>query len=404
MFGGDMSRRSAFCFQGIIASALAAGVGLLAVPSVARAAYTIVKIADNNGPYDVFSGGKMNDAGQVVFSASLDAGGSGIFTGSDPAADAVATTAGPYASFLTGINNGVAINNTGTIVFAATLDAGGQGIFKGPDVTTDTIIDTNGGPYERVGSPSINDAGAIAFLGAVDGSAGEGVFKGPNPTTDALARATPAGPYQGVPLGEPPSINEAGTVVFHGVANNNSGVYKGPNPAADAIVTSAGPYGQIQRAPVINDSGVVAFAASAVLPDRVFTGIFIGPNPETDAIVTSQGPYGTQLGNSFDFNDLGQVAFLSDLDTGNGPGIYAGPDPVLHKVVVPGDAHFGGTIGFMFLLDINNQGDILFQYGRTGSTERGIAVARVPEPASVTVLALAAWCVCGRRRKGPRGG
>lgn len=46
-------------------------------------------IADNTGPFRTFGSGlpAINDAGTVAFLASLDEGGSGIFTGPNPVTD-----------------------------------------------------------------------------------------------------------------------------------------------------------------------------------------------------------------------------------------------------------------------------------------------------------------------------
>ncbi len=68
-----------------------------------------------------------------------------------------------------------AINNQGTVAFSAFLDAGGKGIFTGNGTTTTSIANTNslfGGPPDRptvgyplaeLGSFSINDVGNVAF-------------------------------------------------------------------------------------------------------------------------------------------------------------------------------------------------------------------------------------------------
>ena len=65
------------------------------------------------------------------------------------------------------------MNNEGTVAFAATLDAGGAGIFTGSDPEQDKVISI-GDPIDGVtlydfliGPHAINDAGQIAFWAVV---------------------------------------------------------------------------------------------------------------------------------------------------------------------------------------------------------------------------------------------
>ena len=61
-------------------------VTVVAGPAALRGqgAYFFTKVADTNGPFSDFGGSpSVSDSGIVTFVAFLDAGGLGIFTGSD---------------------------------------------------------------------------------------------------------------------------------------------------------------------------------------------------------------------------------------------------------------------------------------------------------------------------------
>jgi hypothetical protein len=96
-------------------------------------------------------------------------------------------------------------------------------------------------------------------------------------------------------------------------------------------------------------------------------------------------------------NEVGKVAFVA----GNGPnGIYTGDNPLLDKVISRGDRLFDSTLSSVqSSVDINNRGDIAFQYALANGVY-GIAVARVvPEPRSA-FLAVVSLAFCARRSRG----
>jgi hypothetical protein len=134
-------------------------------------------IADGATTITTFLNDSVNDAGTVVF-GSTTTSGLAIWRGGGAAApSAFVTNDGPYdrlpldvySSF--GSGGEPAQNNVGTIAFLATLDAGGSGIFTGPDPETSRVIQSGSTIFGRtvsnffggLGRDAVNAAGEIAF-------------------------------------------------------------------------------------------------------------------------------------------------------------------------------------------------------------------------------------------------
>jgi hypothetical protein len=87
-------------------------------------------IADNNGPYWEFGEPAINNAGQVVFYASLRGYQRGIFTGPDPDQDVIIRSGDPLfgstVNFFQFANTG--LNEQGQVAFNYSLDDGRSGI------------------------------------------------------------------------------------------------------------------------------------------------------------------------------------------------------------------------------------------------------------------------------------
>lgn len=87
-------------------------------------------IADNNGPYWEFGDPAINNAGQVVFYASVRGYQRGLFTGPDPDQDVIIRSGDPLfgstANFFQFANTG--LNEYGQVAFNYSLDDGRSGI------------------------------------------------------------------------------------------------------------------------------------------------------------------------------------------------------------------------------------------------------------------------------------
>ncbi|MEL7237915.1 MAG: choice-of-anchor tandem repeat NxxGxxAF-containing protein, partial [Planctomycetota bacterium] len=154
---------------------------------------------DGNGFFAEFGSPILNDAGQVAFEGCLTgtAGGdsdtSGIFLGDGSALTQVVRTgqAAPDANGSFSSVDFPALNDAGQAAFTASLTgtagggSGDSGVFLGDGSTLTRIAragqvaaDANGS-FSYFTSPALNDAGHVAFLGRLTGTAGgNGAFSG----------------------------------------------------------------------------------------------------------------------------------------------------------------------------------------------------------------------------------
>jgi hypothetical protein len=131
---------------------------------------TTTTIATTGDTYSSFTTASVaNDAGTVAFLANLTAGGQAILTSDGSNLNTVADTSGLFSSF-TGF---VTFNNAGQVVFAANLAAGGRGIFSARDGVIDKIIGTGDTLFGSTVSSlpdtpfaprALNNLGQLGFL------------------------------------------------------------------------------------------------------------------------------------------------------------------------------------------------------------------------------------------------
>ncbi len=145
----------------------------------------------------------IDDAGTVVFQATLDAGGEGIFNGPDPVANRIIGTGDTLGSSTVSTSaNSLAIgtravDGTGQIVFWARLQTGGEGIYVATPGGVDTTppVITTCAPDQEVSADTACAATVPGFTAAVvatdNCSASEDLV-----ITQSPAAGTPA------PLGE----------------------------------------------------------------------------------------------------------------------------------------------------------------------------------------------------------
>ncbi len=87
------------------------------------------------------SGFEANDCDVLTLPAELRAGGMVLYVVKEGKLTPFVDTTRGYAT-LASQPGGVSINNDGAIMFIATLDGGGEGIFQGPDIVADKVIMT----------------------------------------------------------------------------------------------------------------------------------------------------------------------------------------------------------------------------------------------------------------------
>jgi len=167
----------------------------------------ITTIADSSDSFGYLVGGPaINNAGTLAFSAFRDfqdflegSGGGGIFTSSGGVTTIIADNTGPFRNFF-GLP---AINDAGTVTFWASLDEGGSGIFTGPNPVTDKVIATGDRlfgstvtslRFNRFSSKWLNNAGQLTFFAQL-ADRSSGIF-----------RADPESTSKPQPVSEPASV------------------------------------------------------------------------------------------------------------------------------------------------------------------------------------------------------
>ena len=288
----------------------------------------LTTVADTAGPFADFSTlVSVNASGTVAFAARPRAGGSGgagVFTGAGGPVATVADDSGRFAdfSFVPPLLNVPAINDAGVVVFGASLRAGGHGIFSGGAAAPGTFADT-AGPFADFGPggvsftvPSINNAGTAAFVARL-GTGAAGVFTAPAAGGPFATVVDSTGPFDQFVSGV--DINDAGTVAFNAYRDGSTGGGIYAAAAGGPVTTIAdftGDFGSF-GAPAVNAAGDVAFLATL---DAGGVGIFTGDDPVADKVIAAGdalfGSTVTDLRFSRALNDGGQIAFRYDLANG----------------------------------------------------------------------------------------
>ena len=87
------------------------------------------RVVDTSGPFRSFEQPFINGVGQIAFAGMLDAGGKGLFTGTDPVADRVILTGDElFGATLTDFSFYRGFNNNGQVAFVYQLSDGRTGI------------------------------------------------------------------------------------------------------------------------------------------------------------------------------------------------------------------------------------------------------------------------------------
>ena len=340
------------------------------------------------------------------------------------------------------------INNSGTVAYvrwfppSGTPPAQTRGVYiTGIGGATTPAFETRESPIS-FGQVSINDAGAVSFvqyqssprrLYVVDAAGPRVIVDSDQPTSPVEA------------LFEWPLIDSSGRVVYQAQLDDGRvGIFDGPDPVADRITDDAAPSGfpglaDVRRDGTVLFRGVTPQSRIAMYADHagqqshlfdfpeqfnnphgyrenapgqfVFNAffkpdpsqtmfdraLFTGLDPTADRFVDTLGPFKDVVWS--DINDAGTIAFTAELDAG-GEGIFVGPDPVLHKVIMTGDPLFGSTVTDVHFHPggLNDQNQLSFGYELANGV-RGVAIAQVPEPGFLCVIGLGMVILRSRRRR-----
>jgi hypothetical protein len=242
----------------------------------------LTTIADTSGPFSSFQGTAINNSGVVAFGVDLKGGGSQILTASGGAFSVIADTGGLFG--------GVSINNRGTVAFVATNPiSAGSGLFTGNGGPLTTIVATNLSPFFQIGGISLNDRGTVAFEGFFSqaGGIGIGIFTGNGGPITTIADTS--GPFSNF---FSPSINNAGEVAFQASLNaGGAGIFTGPDPVSDKVIALGDAlFGSTVRAiefgggRSLNDAGQIVFDAFLADGREVIARAQVVPEPSSLAM------------------------------------------------------------------------------------------------------------------------
>ncbi len=354
----------------------------------------VATLYDSGGVFQEVGFPQINDQGTVVFSASLDAGGVGIFAGNGEPATTVANVWDQFS-----------LNNAGVVAYRVN-----DSILTNDGGVIATVVDTSGPLKNGLALPAINDLGTVALSARLD-SGGDGIFtvSGGSLQSIALNSATENDPdvfnfFNGF------AINRSGAVVFQaGIENGGSAIFVGDGASVVTVADRTGVFSSFESPPGINDHGQVAFVAHL---DAGGFGIFTGPTLPDKVVAMGDSLFGSTV-NDLKFygdfggglNDRGQIAFWCELANRRQVIVVATP-------LLPGDTNADGQVdladlnnvrnnfGGAGLGDTNADGTVDLQDLNAVRNNFGAGGANpVPEPPSLVLLAAGTAGLAAYRRR-----
>ena len=359
---------------------LLASSSRLSAQTTSSARFQFDKVADSTEEFTSFATfPSINSHGTVVFEAMGSAFGDGVFKWHDGELTPIATT---KAQGLTLFGIDPVINDAGVVAYEANIDNLTRGIFTTDGTRTRTVVNTTaeGLIFRFLGSPSLNEAGDVAFSGVRDGLASQAIFVG-NGGPLTIVADTLASSFTGF---QNAAINDFGKVVFVADSTDGStGLFvvdtkrneDGKTTNANAvgkpvdIIDTNNPDFVGFGDPVINRFGTVAddaFRSNNTL--EILSGNRHRVTARTDIDNSPFAEFEDPSINSFDAvafsvvnNDSTQAIFLN-----------ASRGAELIPVIQSGDTLFGSTVTSLELgrFALNDRFQLVFQYtlqnGRTG--------------------------------------
>ena len=323
----------------------------------------------------------LNNHGNTVFYESIGGGTQAIqFGGVDPIVAVPATplqTGTLYiaaeindANLIAAGHAGVSSGGPAKYVYTITTAGTGKTIIatEGDVIDGNTLQSSFWSPFNN--GPHINNAGEVMFLAHLNAQPGD--------TSDEIDR--------GIYFYDGASIRT--------VIDTTAGV----GAAFDLLIRSA-----------FNDSGKIVFTADR--PDG-HEGVYTINSDGTGLTMLADTTGAYASFGEVSINNGGRVAFQADLDDDpadsdlNGQrGLFDGPDPLTNRIIMEGDQLFGRDVTivdvYQHFLNDNDQVVFVAQTGPGGRTDQyhyDVVVATIPEPATMTLLAVGA-AVAIRRRK-----
>jgi hypothetical protein len=375
----------------------------LAGPARAQQPYTFTRIADSTtANFHFFDNSPaVNATGTVVFRVSYTTAVGGIYTGSGGSLTTVASTSGPEGFTAFGTFGSPTINAAGDVAFLGQFSTTSALLVRGP--TPFTVASSNNSPWANGTNvfndgPAINGNNQVAFRGNQTSDSGVYRFNGNGaPTsTDTIAslNTSPQGFSQF--LGDP-AINAGGTVVFKAnLAAGGSGIYLGTGSGSlTTIVTTGGTITGTGAWPSINTAGHVAYLVTGT----GYSAVYRYAGGSSTLIADSTGVFSNIVTNPA-ISGADRVAFVADLAAG-GRGLFTGGNPATDTVIQTGSALDGSTVTDLFVgpSAFNDAGQLAF-YATLADGRSGVYLATpVPETAHLLLLGGAALALAGGLRR-----
>lgn len=365
----------------------------------------ITKLAGSGDPspegdiFSSFSFPQINRSGQVVFTASLASGTTGIYLAANGAVTKIVNSndASPFGGSFAFFFGPASINDAGQIAFSGSVNgpavASGIYIYSAGQFTIKVPVFTplgNGVQLDSADSPSINAAGEVAFSGQLQGAFDPGIFVTRGSAVIEVTAPGETAPDGGLfTAGFNPALSDTGDVVFGAREQAvDNAVFLFSNSHVTRI---AGPGDLIREKARFTfpfTSGGVNKSGAVLFEDVTFPGgfgLFIGrddvdeDNVQTVALTGERLPDGGSLFNFFEnvvFNDADEVVF-------NTGGFADSSDLLLESrgtlatiargSITNGDpAPDGGTFFNFGPASINNLGQVAFAGSTLGGAGQGL--------------------------------
>jgi hypothetical protein len=359
----------------ILAAALSLG---LPSATFGQSGYTFTRIADTTvdaGLGGVSCVGLSNTGTVIVVFVPAGSPGRQLWKGDGVTFSQVAPSVASLCASINGLDETAYVIQVAASTFQLVTNSAG---------TLATLASTPLLNPSLTHHPALSDGGSAVFVSG--STAGPGI------------RVGPAGPIVYDPaihpvfpgFASPVSMNDSATVVFGASsAAGARGIYRGSVvpliETGDAV--SGGTIGIGLQAPLINNSGTVAFIGGLTGSSGTTSGIFTTSDGVT---VTRVGlPPADGIGGSFSVNNAGVVAYRKV--SGLGSGLSLGRPGAVDTPVISFNGSLDGSVlhgVFVWPESLNDKGQIAF-WADLADGRRGIYRAD-PPPANLQVAAIKA--------------
>lgn len=418
---------------GIFALSSLAMLGSIAIPGILTAqgrndiiAQSGQTIPGGNGTYSTFQTALLNDSGQVAFFSNLAGtpGGTldnqGVYLGTGGTATQIARTGqiapggnGTFSGFTTLFGTRFSLNNAGQVAILAGISgtSGGNtdnlGYYRGTGGSL-TQMARLGQPapggngtlsgFDDLSAPLLNDSGALAYRANLSGTSGgstdnTGIYLSSGTSQIEITRKGQSAPDGNGTFSQLDGyvLNNAGSVLFRGNltgtsggSSDNSGLFRGNGGGLTQIarrgqvVPGGSGTMSVLQAYQMNDLGTVAFRSDLNGTGGADNqGVYRGNGGSLTQIVRKGqlAPDGNGTLDNFvsvEINSAGTVGFYATLaGTAQDSGIFRGTGGSLTQIAREGQLAPGGNgmLGLVhFAYSMNETGTVAFTAPLTGTS------------------------------------